>query len=866
MRLRVIIALTLAGIACTGTPPVQESIAAVSWACEMPLRTDDAKRLSRVALARAEALLAAKQRPSALVCLQSITLHNPEMIHAWALRADTEMRLGMVEQAGRSLRSALEQCKEDCSTIEERYSDWLLAQHNWLALYDWASEHDDLPSSPYRQALAQLSIDGSSQRLRAWAEKQQSIGRDIPAGVAAHLANRKLNRVQVSSAENLRFESVAVSRDRANTVSIEPSMVTTVDGKRVFVSWIESGTTAPGSVIRAALSDDFGRTWDASALPSSDEVQYQFDPMTAVDPASGDIVAGALGVTIEAGSNDRNAEMYYYRLPSNERVASGPSVGLTSTDILDKGWMTFMDGRFVTALGLSPVDTTLQESFDGGINWQPPAALPMQFAAPHVRGRNGQLYIGGIEVDGLEFRVRVMRISADSEVAVDPPVALLTSPSSRGFTFNGLLRVPLFAQIGLGPDDEIFVVWTDSSLNSDSFEAYQVYFARSLDDGRSWSEPMVLTGHNGGVQLMPWLEVDSDGDLHLAYLDTRHTRPEDDGVRVALDVYYMTSSDNGDSWSETRLTPVSLPSDDAVFADGAHIVGDYIGIAVGASDVYVSYPGIAERDNQVDNYVARRRLGLNVDGLWFNAEQSGHGLSIEHIENTDGEQILASWFTYDQGEPIWILAQGRLNGTRAVLTAYIDETQSGQFPPDFAAEQANLTVWGELVIDFASAGEAMLSWQSDGRFAEGSLSLERLVTVSDQPRGCRSGAWFDPFNPGHGLFVEIVEQTDGPIVVATWYAHHQGRQTWLQGIGPLVGDEATLSFDLLSGGDRPQDFSAPAISRTAWGEIDIQWLSEDSARLSWRPELADFPAGQIDLQRLTNLRRCDAQFGGTLTQ
>lgn len=81
------------------------------------------------------------------------------------------------------------------------------------------------------------------------------------------------------------------------------------------------------------------------------------------------------------------------------------------------------------------------------------------------------------------------------------------------------------------------------------------------------------------------------------------------------------------------------------------------------------------------------------------------------------------------------------------------------------------------------------------------------VVVGDTPNPALSGAWFDANNPGTGLFVSLLPQTDGapnqePLVVVYWAAEDENRQpTWYVGTGRFV--DGQLDIELTKGGAQP---------------------------------------------------------------
>lgn len=144
--------------------------------------------------------------------------------------------------------------------------------------------------------------------------------------------------------------------------------------------------------------------------------------------------------------------------------------------------------------------------------------------------------------------------------------------------------------------DEVYVVWQDARFNG--FQRDQIAFARSQDGGRTWSTPVRISTHNDTQAFTPAIRVDDQGNLGVTYYDFRHDDPSTPALET--DVWFTRSTDAGRTWSEERVTPSSFDMRTAPVARG-YFTGDYEGLAAlgttfytfssesrGATDVYSS--------------------------------------------------------------------------------------------------------------------------------------------------------------------------------------------------------------------------------------------------------------------------------------
>jgi hypothetical protein len=124
--------------------------------------------------------------------------------------------------------------------------------------------------------------------------------------------------------------------------------------------------------------------------------------------------------------------------------------------------------------------------------------------------------------------------------------------------------------------------------------------------------------------------------------------------------------------------------------------------------------------------LALAQLPPGISGAWYNPAQSGHGLSIEIL---DDKRALAFWYVYDpQGNPLHLYLDGRIEGRRIEATAYAPR---GMRFGSFRNADLELPVWGEVALDFRSCDSALLQWDSDRpEYGSGSSEIRRLTRIS----------------------------------------------------------------------------------------------------------------------------------------
>lgn len=121
-------------------------------------------------------------------------------------------------------------------------------------------------------------------------------------------------------------------------------------------------------------------------------------------------------------------------------------------------------------------------------------------------------------------------------------------------------------------------------------------------------------------------------------------------------------------------------------------------------------------------------LPPGISGSWFNPAQSGHGLSIQILED---DRALAFWFVYDRaGNPVHLYIEGAVQGTTISGTAWAGRgMEFGSFDP----ADHTLDRWGSVEIDFSDCSHAALQWNASGPagsgYGDGTTALQRLTRI-----------------------------------------------------------------------------------------------------------------------------------------
>lgn len=347
-----------------------------------------------------------------------------------------------------------------------------------------------------------------------------------------------------------------------------------------------------------ARSTDLGRSFETTKLPwvepDLEEGEFGGDalPTVAVDPNNPDRVYVSWmsnNGTWNLSDDVLEGQAYYDDIVSRPYVAASQDGGDTFAEPVDvagdlEGWMSEPhlaigeDGQVFAFFGentRTPEDAPddaeepqaslhLATSEDGGetyaqeaIHTREPAESDWLSApSPAVDPTNGDLYVVWEETGGDAPMVAFMR-SSDGGASWSEPVAVNDVEPERDWTYN-----EFFASMDVSPSGRIDVAWYDwrndvTFTEGDESNALQdVYYASSRDGGESWTENVKVTDRAIDRRLGVWDGYGVRGPIGLASTDA-----------AAYVAWSDTRNSGEDSQSQDiYFTRVHAGEPDAVFA------------------------------------------------------------------------------------------------------------------------------------------------------------------------------------------------------------------------------------------------------------------------------------------------------------
>lgn len=227
-----------------------------------------------------------------------------------------------------------------------------------------------------------------------------------------------------------------------------------------------------------------------------------------------------------------------------------------------------------------------------------------------------------------------------------------------------------------------------------------------------------------------------EGNLELV-LEKRGGTAEHGGDTVFAGTSRGIALNRGDGAFEVVQQP-RLPGEQPVSAnfDADDTDDDLAWLDVGVS-VVLSATDAPDDDAFSSGSIPLIMSGSLACGTWFNPQRSGEGFMLQISRRLDDREqlaqrvFLATWFTYMDGDQLWLQGAKEFPAGSKSVTVPMSVTEGADFGQNFDPDDVELSTWGTLTFHFPDKETASVRYErSDGTM--GVLEQQRLVT------GCHS--------------------------------------------------------------------------------------------------------------------------------
>lgn len=215
-------------------------------------------------------------------------------------------------------------------------------------------------------------------------------------------------------------------------------------------------------------------------------------------------------------------------------------------------------------------------------------------------GTTGQTFVLRSGDGGRSFPQKSVAFGpGHSDVTYNLQFAARTIPGTRFLTAGSSQPWVLADPVRPG---NVYVVTADDPTDSAGAPYARVVFARSTDNGATWSFPqpggMIAPLAGDSFQVFPTAAIDPFGDIVVAWYDNRRGQTNRNG-RFLLDVFATYSSDGGLTWAMPfPVNPADQPFDPdpgvATYDPGPPLttwIGEYFGSGLFGGTAYLAWDG-----------------------------------------------------------------------------------------------------------------------------------------------------------------------------------------------------------------------------------------------------------------------------------
>jgi hypothetical protein len=323
----------------------------------------------------------------------------------------------------------------------------------------------------------------------------------------------------------------------------------------------------PRRSVFLARSTDLGRNWVstpvADARPTRDEGTHDNRPISgfAVDTSG---AQDAIHVAWRRQFPNSNP-----RLANQAMVASSQDGGRTFGEPINLSDLVWNDNaKRDEAVRTAPTPSTTVPSAGQESVQATTSTTSTTVPAPAKNNFGGSNPTAAVDSKGTVY---VAWVTVYSGLTNTPRTAhFLAKSTDRGKTFTSVGPITPFVPDNTnnfggmvlawspkgGPDGSLHFVY-EGSKRPEIENENDVFYRRSTDGGRTWTDAKVLNDDPPDQlrpQLIPNISVAPNGRLDAVWWDTR-----DDPGLGSNDVYYASSTDNGETWTKNaRITDESI--------------------------------------------------------------------------------------------------------------------------------------------------------------------------------------------------------------------------------------------------------------------------------------------------------------------
>jgi cysteinyl-tRNA synthetase, unknown class len=229
---------------------------------------------------------------------------------------------------------------------------------------------------------------------------------------------------------------------------------------------------------------------------------------------------------------------------------------------------------------------------------------------------------------------------------------------------------------------------------------------------------------------------------------------------------------------------------------------------------------------QPDNYYVDTGISSPLTGLWWNADESGWGITLTQQFGI----IFLTMYTYDtNGQPVWYVASNCVvvgKGCSGEIYRVVGGSSSTE-----SWDGANLSVEpvGSIMLRFTDDNTGFANFRIDGVTGSKAMTRQEFATLS--PGSAMTGLWWNPAESGWG--VTLTQQTD--IIFATLFTYDANNNpVWYVASNCIVTESGCSGklYDVVGGSDPTSPWDGANKIVTEVGVVSFAFSTEDVGEMN----------------------------------
>lgn len=169
----------------------------------------------------------------------------------------------------------------------------------------------------------------------------------------------------------------------------------------------------------------------------------------------------------------------------------------------------------------------------------------------------------------------------------------------------------------------------------------------------------------------------------------------------------------------------------------------------------------------------------------------------------------------------------------------------------------NGTAWSSTITITPAMAGHVIGYHCD---VHGSMGMVGTITVNGSAAGGNvpitagfTGAWYDPNQSGHGIFLEVLANNQ---LLAWWFTFApDGTQAWFGNIGGIDPATNTATVEALKtqGGAWIPNFNPANVTQPIWGTLVFSFTDCNHGRVDFNSVMPGYGQNHMDLTRITNI-------------